>query len=112
MFCFSGESCRRGCVEMDYNFTAPVSIFPSRDSLHVGDTLYIECKQSTTLYDSNGARNIDFSGAKNVGTVLGIGELNRSADSIRGAVSDFQWIPINGKFYSGPQPQRVKQVTL
>ncbi len=109
-FFFLNGGCKKRCVEVNYSLKAFVNVSPSKDSLLVGDTLYFESKTSTLFYDYNNSRNVDFSGAINFGTALGIGELNLSADSIRGAINNFILIPLKGEFSSSALPQKVKQV--
>lgn len=64
-----------GCSENVYSFALGIKAFPDNDSLNVGDTIWLEVNEPTTLKDAQTGRMIDYSRAANLGTAIGIAEL-------------------------------------
>jgi hypothetical protein len=62
----------RGAV---YNFELGIKAYPDKDSILVGDTLWLEVNAPTTLTDVQTGRVVDYSGAANLGTAISIAEL-------------------------------------
>lgn len=106
------SNCRKRCVEANYNFEIAAYFQPQDETVNVGDTLWITSESSAIMKDTNTNQLIDFSGATNLGTALGIGELLFTSDSIRGAVDAFDYITLAGDFYTDKDasPSKVKQV--
>lgn len=66
---------RLGCHEAIYSFEANYSIRPDADSIHVGDTVWLELNTSTKLINLYTNQLVDYSGAANFGTAIGYGQL-------------------------------------
>ncbi len=59
--------CHKPCNEPDYNFSVTESFFPERDSINVGDTLFLKCIIPKAETDINTKMTIDFSNLGNLG---------------------------------------------
>ena len=64
-----------GCAENVYSFELDIKAYPDKDSINVGDTIWLEVNSPTTLKDFRSGSMVDYSGAKNLGTAIGIAEL-------------------------------------
>ena len=47
-----------------------IKAYPNQDSIHVGDTVWIEVNEPTTLRDAFSGKMIDYSGTANLGSVI------------------------------------------
>ncbi len=63
------------CTQIRYNFQLPVKAYPDKDSINIGDTLYLKIDESSILRDSISSSNIDYSGTENLGTVITFNKL-------------------------------------
>lgn len=66
---------RLDCRGTVYGFEIAISAYPAKDSVNVGDTIWLEVSEPTKLIDLQTGRVIDYSGAANLGTTIGIAEL-------------------------------------
>lgn len=64
------------CREAVYNFEMGIRAYPDRDSIRVGDTVWLEVNEPTTQTDVQTGRTIDYSGAANLGSALGFQALS------------------------------------
>ena len=53
------------CTQIKYNFQLPVKAYPDKDSINIGDTIWLEIDESTILKDSISSSNIDYNGTEN-----------------------------------------------
>jgi hypothetical protein len=53
----------------------PIKAYPDFDSINIGDTVFLEINQSTTLIDIGTNSPVSFTNAANLGTAISIGEL-------------------------------------
>ncbi len=67
--------CRRDCRGAVYNFEMGIKAYPDKDSINVGDTVWLEVNEPTTLTDVQTGRTINYSEAANLGLTIGIAEL-------------------------------------
>jgi hypothetical protein len=66
---------RLDCDNTVYNFEMGIKAYPDRDSINVGDTIWLEVNEPTTLKDAFSGKMIDYSDAANLSTTIGIAEL-------------------------------------
>lgn len=109
---FIATGCGKLCHRNYYNFNIASTTFsPSKDSLKLGDTVFLNSKTPTKMINISDGKEIDYSNSSNFGSVLGVGELIGINDT-KDAVMNFNFIPIKGQIYTdnGPAPGRAKQV--
>jgi hypothetical protein len=58
------------CADTKYSFELPVKAFPNKDTIHVGDTIWLEINEPTLIRDGRTGEMIDYSGTSNLGTAL------------------------------------------
>lgn len=105
-------ACHKPCVPNHYTFSIESVLFtPNKDSIRIGDTVFLESVTPTKMMDNANGRTVDYSGANNFGSTLGIGEII-GINNIKDAVDSFSFKAIKGSIYSDPKlsPTRVKQI--
>lgn len=105
--------CPSPCpMTANYNFHASMSVFPGRDSLEQGDTIFFKSLVSAKMHNLLNDSLIRFDGALNFGATLRIGRLKYTSDTIIDAVNSFLYQPIVGRIYTVSKlaPNRVKQL--
>ncbi len=92
---FSFISCGHRCVEANYYFSMTESFSPEKDSIPIGDTLWVTSSHSTTFLDSLSQKNIDFSNSQ-VGSPFEILNFPDASQNVIGGVNDFGYYIISG----------------
>lgn len=106
------STCKKnilGCTESSIFFNVDAKVHPDKDSINIGDTIYVEVNIPTTLADQNNTM-IDYSKANNLGTVMGFVKVaNVSPIKLDDAVADFSYSLISGKEISSSNSQILKE---
>ncbi|MBD3750709.1 MAG: hypothetical protein IE931_14575 [Sphingobacteriales bacterium] len=105
------STCRKGglgCANTVYNFQIAAKIRPNLDSIHIGDTIWIELNTSTNLTDVVSNKIINYSGAKNLGTLIGFGDYSILNNPVPSA-NNFTTILIKGKEINNPNKLQVRE---
>lgn len=92
--------CTKPCHEPDYDFSVYESFSPEKDSMNVGDTLYLNWEILKMQKDKNTGTLINFSNLGNLGDNLVISDITKFHDAKREAADSFSYINIYGKIYS------------
>lgn len=92
--------CRKLCVPHQYDFNGGIStIYPDKDSIHIGDTLWFNCSFPINLkfknFNSADSEIVNFSGASNVGTDINFHAIPK-VDTLTDALDSFVLIPSKG----------------
>ena len=100
------------CAESVYNFELSIRAYPDKDSILIGDTVWLEITAPTTLQDLSTSNLINYSSAANLGTAIGIAEL-LSEDSIdvQGNKS-FEFSLQKGKELFRPDTMRFREYSF
>lgn len=99
-------TCRKNCVETSYSFNISARAYPDKDSIHVGDTLWLEVNAPTTLHDNLSGTTVDYSGAENLGTAVKLLSINGGSLSDPGTsyvMDSFDFVLQIGRAYSSDQ---------
>jgi hypothetical protein len=90
-------SCGKPCKEVTYQFFMREAFIPERDSIHVGDTIYLESVHATTFTDSLNGNNtqINFSNSL-LGSNLRVLQFPDTSTFVIGAIPDFNIAALNG----------------
>lgn len=106
------STCKKsilGCTENTYSFDIDAKVFPDKDSINIGDTIWVEINSPTTLTDQFNTL-VDYSNANNLGTVMGfVKVINVSPIQLEDAVNDFKLILIAGNEVPSVNPQLLKE---
>ncbi len=86
------STCKKGgiggCAETVYSFQIGETIIPDKDSIHVGDTLYLEVNTPSKLTDTQNRNVIDYSNTSNLGNVITLLRFTESDETL-GAINNF-----------------------
>ena len=93
------SSCVKPCHEPDYNFSITDSFFPEKDSINVGDTLFLICVIPKMETDTSTKIIINFSNLGNLGNDLVISDISKF-NVQRNAADSFSYFDVHGKIYS------------
>ncbi len=110
---FSKCTCTKeilGCANTVYNFKIPETINPDKDSVRIGDTLFLQVLASSTVTDLQTGQTIDYSGTANLGNVVTI--LRFNADSTAGAINNFYLDILSGLKVGSIDPTSEIEVTF
>jgi hypothetical protein len=88
---------RFDCRESIYSFAIAIKAYPDKDSINIGDTIWLEINEPTTLNDIQTGRMIDYSGAANLGTAIGIAELISANTTNTAGNTFFKFFIADGK---------------
>jgi hypothetical protein len=90
---FSG--CGKNCKDASYQFKMDESFHPEKDSINIGDTLWLYSSHSTTFTDITGNSQVDFSNSQ-IGANIEIVNFPDTSQEAVGAVNNFDIVKING----------------
>jgi hypothetical protein len=108
------QACDPICTDLDptYNFSVMASVFPSKDSISVGDTVYLISSFPSTLINQSGEL-IDYSNAKSIGCAIGFNDLNKVSVNDSSTTKSFSYENLEGEIYNdkkAPTPWLVDQI--
>jgi len=103
LLCFS---CKKPCQDYVFQYNGTDYFFPEKDSVQVGDTLYLSCVIKKSDLPDNLKQE------ENLGGNLIISDIDSFQSAHRGAVANFNFINIQGSLYTDPKlnPDNVKQI--
>ena len=102
-------SCVKPCLEADHDFSVSESFLPEKDSIRIGDSLFITCIIPKIEKDRYTQVIINFSGANNIGDHLVISDISKF-NTQRDASDSFSYFKIQGNIYS--DQYGVKQLSF
>lgn len=104
--------CHKPCHEPDYTFKVSEIFSPDKDSIQIGDTLWIQSSILKLQKDVTTQNEIDFSNAENLGASFLIQDISKFRNSFRGAIDSFEFFNIYGNIFSAinTDTSRVKQL--
>jgi hypothetical protein len=74
-FLFIKANCTKipfDCAKTVYSFQLPVKAFPDKDTINIGDTIWLEINERTLIRDGICGEMINYSGTGNLGSALSI----------------------------------------
>lgn len=105
-------TCRKhlDCRETVYNFEMGIKAYPDRDSIHVGDTVWLEVDESTMQADVITGGTINFTGASNLGSAIGFKKLSSATNMFTiDAVQKLDFFLVKGKEVTNTLPSLYKE---
>lgn len=70
LFLLKCKKLQIDCTQVKYSFKLPVKAFPDKDTINIGDTIWLEINESVTFKNTDG-NLINYSGAANLGSAIG-----------------------------------------
>jgi hypothetical protein len=89
-FLVQQSSCNKNCVETTYSFELPIKAHPNLDSINIGDTVWLEINEPTTLKNFDG-RLINYSSAENLGSVVAFQKIDSINKTFIESVEKFNY---------------------
>lgn len=108
------SGCPKPCNQSSYAFNINCQITPDKDSIHVGDTLYLKSSFSDSLIDQTSGQLIIYNNSGGIGSTLSVSTLLPGDTLATDAVFNFDYFIINGNIYNErniPRPDGVQQLT-
>ncbi len=107
---FSFSKCGkvgRNCSDNIYSFNSDsAKVYPDKDSIQVGDTLWLEASTPTTVKDSTTGKTVDYANAENMGIAISMLLFNENSTSNPNptyGLSDFDFAIKEGSYYTSNQ---------
>lgn len=101
---FSLTGCPSPCIEAVYDFQITASVRPSKDSVAVGDTIYLESYFPSKLIDTQSKVLVDYANAKSISGNIGFNDLSRinstGTQNDSSTTKYFQYISFEGSIYN------------
>lgn len=85
------------CAQVKYSFELPVKGLPNKDSIPVGDTIWLEINESTSFKNGQSGETVDYSGASNLGSAIGFQIYDSIQKNWFPAVNQFLFVLVKGK---------------
>lgn len=111
MSTFIFSTCKKGelgCANTVYNFQLFADVFPDKDSVHIGDTIWLEVNSTTMFRDINSNVVVDYSHAMNLGSAIGFGEYSIINNPIF-AANSFRDILLTGSNVNNPNIEQIRE---
>ena len=105
-------TCKKGglgCADTVYSFQIGENVTPDKDSIRIGDTIFLNVNAPTKLNDLQSGNLIDYSGAANFGNVIGLLRFLPGHQS-RGAINDFNLLVVKGTKVNSIDPLTNQEV--
>lgn len=105
-------TCKKGglgCADTVYSFQISENVTPDKDSIQIGDTIFLNVNVPTKLNDLQSGNLVDYSNAGNLGNVVSLLRF-LPANEYRGAISNFNLIILKGTEVNSIDPLSQKDV--
>jgi hypothetical protein len=96
---------RSDCSQTVYSFEAFFKAFPDKDSIKIGDTIWLELNTPVQLKDILTNQMVDYSGAINLGTAIAYLDLTATIP----AANHFDNIPVKGSVVQSGKPDQIRE---
>lgn len=105
------STCKKesiGCANTVYYFKIGAKIYPDKEIINLGDTLWIEIISPTSLRDIYTDKIVDYAGAANLGSAIGFGKFT-DTNAIADAANSFQYILKTGTSVSNSFTFKIRE---
>lgn len=105
-------SCQKNCIDENYAFSINNKFYPDKDTIAVGDTIWMEINTPTTNIDLIRQQPVDFSGAVNLGTAISFLKLlpgSIEMSNVIESANDFGLVLVEGKQVANPFVNKVRE---
>jgi hypothetical protein len=111
MIILFNTGCPKSFVEANYSFAVNSQLSPDLDSAHVGDSIFLNSTFAVKLEDQITGAIVDYSNVTDIGSTLGVVNLNDGIYSPADAVDNFDYAGIIGEVFndkSVPSPNKFQ----
>jgi hypothetical protein len=85
------------CTKVQNEFVLPVKSYPNKDSINLGDTIFLEINESISFVDIRTNQTITFNGAENLGSAIGFQMYDSVTKNWLDAVDQFFFFLTKGR---------------
>lgn len=100
------------CADTMYNFEIGIKAYPDKEVLAIGDTLWLEVAAPTELKDKLTGQSVDFSGSKNLSSVVSFAKRDENEDFLIKAANKFNLLLVKGSYASSGDPDSFYEYRL
>jgi hypothetical protein len=86
-----------------------IKAIPDNDSINLGDTIWLDINEPATLTDAQSGKLIDYGGASNLGTAIGIAELISVNVTNTEGNSFFKFVLSSGSEVTRPDTNKFRE---
>ena len=107
------SGCPKPCIEANYSFAVESQIIPDMDSVHVGDSIFLNSSFPVKLTDQITGKVVDYNNSSDIASTLGIVKLVDGTYPGIDAVDEFNYASIIGVVFNDngvPSPNKVQQL--
>lgn len=112
----SCNKIKTACIDNGYSFKIGAKVFPDKDSINVGDTIWIEITTPTSLIDITSNKIINYSGALNFDNSFSFGKFTGDGSfSDPGAIysaNDFITNAVEGHRVDNPATEGFREFSF
>ncbi len=105
------STCKKGglgCANTVYFFQIGIKAYPDIDSIHVGDTLWLEINTSSILKDSLSGKMINYSNTENLGSAVAFEKII-DPETFTACTQSFAYLFKEGKEVQNSQANLLKE---
>ncbi len=106
------STCKKGglgCANAIYSFKISENLTPDKDSILIGDTIFLKVNALTNLNDLQSGNLVDYSNVTNLGNVVTFLRF-LSPDKVQGAINNFKLIMLKGAKVNSVDPLSQQEV--
>lgn len=109
-----GFQCKKSfaCAEILHHFEIKLKAFPDKDSINIGDTIWVEVNESTKFKDIDTGMEVDWSGAANLGSALSFIQISGNNEFSIAPLKMFEFKLIDGTEVKSLDAIRLKEFTF
>lgn len=107
--CAQCNKPRLDCANTKYSFELGIKAYPDKDSINVGDTLWLEINEPTTLKDGFTGQMISYSGAANLGSAISFAKLIAPSLTDDQVASNFKFVLLQGNEIMRPDTAKYRE---
>lgn len=100
---------RLDCANTVYSFELGIKAYPDKDSINVGDTIWLEVNEPTTLKDGFTGQMINYSGAVNLGSAISFAKLIAPSVTDDQVAFNFKYVLIQGNELTRPDTAKYRE---
>jgi hypothetical protein len=89
-----------------------IKAYPDKDSITIGDTIWLTIDESTTLKDVQTGRIIEYSNAANLGSAIGFHKLSATNQFTVGAAEQFNFKIVIGTELNNADPTYLREYSF
>lgn len=107
------STCKKGglgCADTVYSFQIGENVTPDKDSIRIGDTIFLNVNTPTKLNDLQSGNLVDYSSVSNLGNVVTLLRFLPTNNITQGAINNFNLVVLKGTKVNSVDPLSQQEV--